>query len=107
MEVLWITLGVIVLLVILWIIVSYHNYRNIMKTVENYINTYTNIQKKETLETDMVIKAELFQERINYSQRYPLFHDLYIGFLNDRKRTEKLLLKECFKYGFFYNFWMP
>ena len=106
MEIVWITSGVILSLMILWIIMSYHNYRNIIKTVEEYTKTYIDIQKKETLETDMLIKAELFQERINYSHRYPMFHDLYIGFSTDRKKTEELLLKECLKYGFFYNFWI-
>lgn len=88
-----------------WLLVSYKNYLDMLKSLELYSTKLIDLKKKETLTKDMYLKAKYLNERIALQQDYLALYELYLEYANDSEATKKNLLKSFLKYGYLYNIW--
>lgn len=88
-----------------WLLVSYKNYLDMLKSLELYSTKLIDLKKKETLTKDMYLKAKYLNERIALQQDYLALYELYLEYANNPEATKKNLLKSFLKYGYLYNIW--
>lgn len=91
--------------ILLWVLVSYINYKNTLDILEKYMKQENDYRIKETAEVDQYIKYNYYQFRINFQNNYPELYELSIGYRKDKEATKRKLFIEFLKYGFIYNIW--